>query len=224
MPSIARGRSVSTRFLVLYWFPREDEGREPRLGLAVPEATAARSCATGSSGSSARRGARSCDGAPPGHDYVLIAVPGWPRRRDARPRVAAERVGEVLGKAAGVRYLGIGLVYAYRYTFGLLCAGRHLQVPPELLAVRDRRAARARAPPRLGAGRLAAAALQPVEPRRRRPRAEIAHAGLILAGILTPLEDPLVGVLDHLHDERRPVVGLVDRRARRSSSGCCSCR
>ena len=30
------GRSVSTRFLVLYWFPRDDEG-EPRLGIAVPK-------------------------------------------------------------------------------------------------------------------------------------------------------------------------------------------
>src|SRR5207302_10695246 len=30
------GRSVSTRFLVLYWFPRDDEG-DPRLGIAVPK-------------------------------------------------------------------------------------------------------------------------------------------------------------------------------------------
>ena len=33
-----RGRSTSTRFLVLYWFPRED-GEEPRLGIAVPKGT-----------------------------------------------------------------------------------------------------------------------------------------------------------------------------------------
>ena len=33
-----QGRSVSTRFLVLYWFPRDDGGGEPRLGLAVPKA------------------------------------------------------------------------------------------------------------------------------------------------------------------------------------------
>ncbi len=33
------GKSVSTRFLVLYWFPREDDADgEPRLGLAVPKA------------------------------------------------------------------------------------------------------------------------------------------------------------------------------------------
>ena len=32
------GRSVSTRFLVLYWFAREEAARRPRLGLAVPKA------------------------------------------------------------------------------------------------------------------------------------------------------------------------------------------
>jgi ribonuclease P protein component len=33
-----KGRSTSTRYLVLYWFPREeDAGVEPRLGLAVPK-------------------------------------------------------------------------------------------------------------------------------------------------------------------------------------------
>jgi ribonuclease P protein component len=31
-----QGRSTSTRFLVLYWFDREDDPGEPRLGLAVP--------------------------------------------------------------------------------------------------------------------------------------------------------------------------------------------
>src|SRR2546428_5543564 len=33
-----QGRSTSTRFLVLYWFEREEEPGEPRLGLAVPRA------------------------------------------------------------------------------------------------------------------------------------------------------------------------------------------
>ncbi len=32
------GRSVSTRFLVLYWFPRDDDG-DSRLGIAVPKGT-----------------------------------------------------------------------------------------------------------------------------------------------------------------------------------------
>jgi len=34
-----RGRSASTRYLVLHWFPRDDDSDgEPRLGLAVPRA------------------------------------------------------------------------------------------------------------------------------------------------------------------------------------------
>src|SRR5207237_3646229 len=32
------GRSVSTRFLTLYWFQREEPIGEPRLGFAVPKA------------------------------------------------------------------------------------------------------------------------------------------------------------------------------------------
>jgi ribonuclease P protein component len=31
-----RGRSVSTRFLTLYWFERDETVGDPRLGLAVP--------------------------------------------------------------------------------------------------------------------------------------------------------------------------------------------
>ena len=34
-----QGRSVSTRFLTLHWFPRDDDpSGSPRLGLAVPKA------------------------------------------------------------------------------------------------------------------------------------------------------------------------------------------
>src|SRR5262249_61085178 len=32
-----RGRSVSTRFLTLYWFTREEDEGDPRLGLSVPK-------------------------------------------------------------------------------------------------------------------------------------------------------------------------------------------
>jgi ribonuclease P protein component len=69
------GRSVSTRFLVLYWFPRDDEG-EPRLGIAVPKGA----------GSAVERNRvkrrlretwrERVDGVPSGRDYVLIARPG----------------------------------------------------------------------------------------------------------------------------------------------------
>ena len=44
--------------------------------------------------------------------------------------------------------LGIAVVWLWRHTFGLLTPAGHLQVPPELLAVRDRRASRPRAPAR----------------------------------------------------------------------------
>ncbi len=43
-----RGTSASTRYLVLHWFPREeDEGGEPRLGLAVPRSVGSAVHATG---------------------------------------------------------------------------------------------------------------------------------------------------------------------------------
>jgi len=96
------GRSVSTRFLVLYWFPREDAG-EPRLGLAVPKA----------SGSAvvrnrikrqlreiwrAKLGEEAIDAAS---DYVLVVRPGLPEAAETRGHGwLVERVDEVLGKVA----------------------------------------------------------------------------------------------------------------------------
>src|SRR5215203_3994389 len=77
-------------------------------------------------------------------------------------------------------------------------SGRYVQVPPELLAVRPRRVREARASQGRREDLLAVAALQPVEPRRRGLR-------VILAGILTPLEDLLTWALTHLHD----TVGLT---------------
>ena len=38
-----RGRSVSSRFLVLYWLPQE-EPSEPRIGFAVPRAVESLRC------------------------------------------------------------------------------------------------------------------------------------------------------------------------------------
>jgi ribonuclease P protein component len=96
-----QGRSVSTRFLVLYWFPREEGATDPRLGLAVPK---------GSGSAVARnrlkrqlreawRGMLS--DVPAGHDYVLIARPGLGDAVESRGfEWLRERVAEVLGKAA----------------------------------------------------------------------------------------------------------------------------
>jgi ribonuclease P protein component len=94
------GRSVSTRFLVLYWFPRED-GEEPRLGIAVPKGTG-----TAPVRSKIKRRLREVwrsrlETLPPGHDYVLIVRPGLVEAADSRGlEWLGERVDEVLGKAA----------------------------------------------------------------------------------------------------------------------------
>ena len=101
------GRSVSTRFLVLYWFAREDradaidgEAEGPRLGLAVPKAV----------GTAVVRNRikrrlrelfreRSAD-LPQDHDYVLVVRPGLPEAAESRGfDWLRERVDEILGKA-----------------------------------------------------------------------------------------------------------------------------
>ncbi|MFN2627420.1 MAG: ribonuclease P protein component [Gaiellaceae bacterium] len=95
-----RGRSASTRFLVLYWFPHEDPA-EPRFGFSVPRAV----------GDSVTRNkikrqlrevwrARLARIAA-GHDYVLIVRPGLPEAVEANGfEWLAERVDEVLQKGA----------------------------------------------------------------------------------------------------------------------------
>lgn len=94
------GRSVSTRFLVLYWFPRDDEG-ESRLGIAVPKGT-------GSAVDRNRVKRRLREiwrgrlaQIPPGRDYVLIARPALAESLEGREAAwLGERVDEVLGKAS----------------------------------------------------------------------------------------------------------------------------
>jgi ribonuclease P protein component len=91
-----QGRSTSTRFLVLYWFPQE-EPAEPRFGFSVPKAV----------GGAVERNrikrqlrevwrARLAD-VPPGNDYVLIVRPGLPEAVAAKGfEWLGERVDEVL--------------------------------------------------------------------------------------------------------------------------------
>jgi ribonuclease P protein component len=94
------GRSASTRFLVLYWFPREDD-REPRLGLAVPKGVG-----TAVVRNRIKRRLRELwrvrlERIPAGRDYVLIVRPGLPETAGTRgAEWLGERVDEVLGKAA----------------------------------------------------------------------------------------------------------------------------
>jgi ribonuclease P protein component len=91
---------VSTRFLTLYWFPREEDGDEPRLGVAVPK--------SGGSAVTRNRLKRQLREAwrarletvRGGCDYVLVARAGLAESVEARGSAwLGERVDEVLGKA-----------------------------------------------------------------------------------------------------------------------------
>ena len=96
-----QGRSVSTRFLTLHWFPREDDPEGvPRLGLAVPKAVG-----TAVVRNRLKRQLRETwqelnASVPAGRDYVLVARPGIAEPADTRGHAwLAEQVGEVLGRA-----------------------------------------------------------------------------------------------------------------------------
>ncbi len=95
------GRSVSTRFLTLWWYSREETVGAARLGFAVPKAVGnavvrnkikrqLREIVTGK-----------LEGVPPVNDYVLVVRQGLPEAADANGfDWLQERVDEVLGKAA----------------------------------------------------------------------------------------------------------------------------
>ena len=96
-----QGRSVSTRFLVLYWFPREDVDGEPRLGLAVPKANGG-AVARNKIKRQLREVWRALlPQVQRGRDYVLIVRPGLVEATEARGfDWLRERVDEVVQKAA----------------------------------------------------------------------------------------------------------------------------
>ena len=99
-----KGRSVSTRFLVLYSFPREEDVEgEPRLGLAV-----SRQLGGAVERNRLKRRLRAAFGEvadlPTGQDYVLIARPGLTEAVESRGFAwLQERVGEVFRLSEGVR-------------------------------------------------------------------------------------------------------------------------
>ena len=96
-----QGRSVTTRFLVLYWFPREDGGDEPRLGLAVPKGNGSAVVRNRIKRQLREAWRSSLNRVEPGRDYVLIARPGLAEASRQRGfEWLTERVGEVLQKAA----------------------------------------------------------------------------------------------------------------------------
>jgi len=94
------GRSVSTRFLVLYWFPREDDD-EPRLGIAVPKGAGSAVARNRVKRRLRETWRERLAMVPRGRDYVLIARPALADALESRDAAwLAERVDEVLGKAA----------------------------------------------------------------------------------------------------------------------------
>ena len=106
-----QGRSVSTRYLTLHWFPREDDpGRRRALGLAVPRAVG-----TAVARNRLKRQLREVwvelggERARPAATTSSSRGPASPsRRRRAGHEWLAEQVREVLGKVTRMRLVGIG--------------------------------------------------------------------------------------------------------------------
>ncbi len=97
-----QGRSVSTRYLTLHWFPREDDpGGAPRLGLAVPKAVGNAAVRNRLKRQLRETWQELADDVPPGRDYVLAARSGVAEPADSRGHEwLVDQVTEVLRKAA----------------------------------------------------------------------------------------------------------------------------
>jgi ribonuclease P protein component len=93
-----QGRSVSSRFLVLYWFPQEEQV-EPRFGFSVPK-----SVGGAVERNKIKRQLREIwrarlEAVPGGNDYVLIVRPGLPEAVAVNGfDWLGERVDEVLAQ------------------------------------------------------------------------------------------------------------------------------
>jgi ribonuclease P protein component len=96
------GRSVSTRYLVLYAFERDGEAEgDARLGLAVPKAVGGAVVRNRVKRQLREIWRERLDRVPAGKDYVIVVRPGLPDAAETRGHEwLVERVDEVLGKAA----------------------------------------------------------------------------------------------------------------------------
>ena len=94
---------MSTRFLVLYWFarPKNGDGEDPRLGIAVPKQLGGAVVRNRIKRQLRESWGAQLERVPAGNDYVLIARPGLPEAVESRGfEWLQERVDEVLQKAA----------------------------------------------------------------------------------------------------------------------------
>ncbi len=97
-----QGRSVSTRYFTLHWFPREDDpSGEPRLGLAVPKSVGSAVVRNRLKRQLRETWRELASEVPAGRDYVLAARAGVADPADTRGHAwLVDQVTEVLGKAA----------------------------------------------------------------------------------------------------------------------------
>jgi ribonuclease P protein component len=96
-----QGRSVSTRFLVLYAFTRDDAGVEPRLGIAIPKKVGGAVVRNRIKRQLREIWRARLDRLPRNADFVLVARPGLAEAAESQGfDWLSERVDEVLSKAA----------------------------------------------------------------------------------------------------------------------------
>ena len=98
-----RGRSASTRFLVLYWFGRDGDSASegPRLGIAIPKKVGG-AVARNRLKRQLKEIWRQLPDLPAGNDYVLVAREGLAEAAEARGfDWLRERVTEVVQKQGG---------------------------------------------------------------------------------------------------------------------------
>jgi len=95
-----QGRSVSTRFLVLYRFDREgDAGGEARLGIAVPKKIGGAVTRNRIKRRLREVWREVLPEVPPGADYVLLVRAPLAEAEGRDAAWLRERVREILGKA-----------------------------------------------------------------------------------------------------------------------------
>ena len=93
---------MSTRYLTLHWFPREDDpASAPRLGLAVPKTVGNAVARNRLKRQLRETWSELATGVEPGRDYVLVVRQGLAEPAGARDHAwLVEQVNDLLGKAA----------------------------------------------------------------------------------------------------------------------------